>query len=227
MKEGTPVSRIGKINGLFLAAALTIGPAVFGQQEKPRVFIKGTGTVDVRTDGAAVGGGPWIAGASQTTVGSHNQTMELAKDFSKQCAGVIVTLNPTDADYAVELNHEAFHGLIFKNNQVMVTNRRGDLLTAQASHTVARSTNDSCAAILADWKANGRIEVPAPPPAQAPPAASAPEPAPQQQASAAPATPPPAAQPSMQVMDPQPVSLGEVSRRLKAQKENPPPPPQN
>jgi hypothetical protein len=223
------VNRNGRIKGLLLAGALTIGPAAFGQQEKPRVYIGGTGNVDVRTDGSVAAGNPSIAGASQSTESLHNQTMELAKDYSKQCPGVIVTLNATDADYTVEPNHEAFHGLIHKNNQVMVTNRRGDLLTSQASHTASHSTNDSCAAILADWKANGRIEAPASVSAQAPPAASAA--APQQQASAAPApapsTPPPAVQPSMQLMDPQPVSLGEVSRRLKAQKENPPPPPQN
>jgi hypothetical protein len=219
------VSRIGKINGLFLAAALTIGPAVFGQQEKPRVFVHGTGAVDIRTDSVAAGDNSLIAGASQTTESSHNQTMELARDFSKQCPGAIVTLNGTDADYSVEPGHDAVHGLIHKNNQVMVTNRRGDLLTSHANHAAALSTSDSCAAILADWKLNGRIEAPAPV-VQAP-ATAAPAPAPQQQASATPTTPPPAAQPSMQVMDPQPVSLGEVSRRLKAQKENPPRPPQN
>ena len=219
------MKRIGRIKSLLLAGALTIGPAAFGQQEKPRVYIGGTGNVDVRTDGGAAAGNPSIAGASQSTESSHNQTMELAKDFSKQCPAVIVTLNATDADYTVEPNHDALHGLIHKNNQVMVTNRRGDLLTSQASHTALQSTNDSCAAILTDWKTNRRIEASAPASAPAPPAASAA--APQQQASATTATPPPAVEPSMQVMDPKPVSLGEVSRRLKAQKENPPPPPQN
>jgi hypothetical protein len=202
-KEGTPVGCIGKINGLFLAAALLIGPAVFGQQEKPRVFIRGTGTVDIRTDSVSTGDNSSIAGASQTTESSHNQTLELAKDFSKQCPGAIVTLNATDADYTVEPSHDALHGLIHKNNQLMVANRRGDLLTSQANHAAALSTNDSCAAILADWRTNGKIGAPAPT-AKAPvnTAAAAPAPAPQQQASAAPATPPPSAQPSMQVMAP-------------------------
>lgn len=229
LREGTQVKRIGKIRSLLLAGVLTIGPAASGQQEKPRVYIGGTGNVDVRTDGTAAAENPSFAGVSQSTESLHNQTTTLAKDFSKQCPGVTVTLNASDADYAVEPNHVAFHGLIHKNNQAMVTNRRGDLLSSQASHTASLSSNDSCAAILADWKTNGRIEVPAPASASAPPAASAA--APQQQASATPAAPPSAppgaAQPSMQVMDPKPVSLGEVSRRLKAQKENPPPSPQN
>lgn len=218
------MNRVVKARILLLAGALTIGPGVFGQQEKPRVYISGTGNVDVRTDGGAVGGRSWLVGSSHSTVSSHNQTMELAKDFSKQCPGVIVTLNATDADYTVGLNHEAFHGLIFKNNQVMVTNRRGDLLMANATRTVSHSTDDSCAAILTDWKANGRIESAAPLP-------PAPAPAPQQQASATPATttsaPAPGVQPSMQVMDPQPESLGDAARRLKAQKQHSSPAPQN
>lgn len=227
------MNRIGKARLLLLAGALIIGPGVFGQQEKPRVYISGTGNVDVRTDGGAVGGSSWLVGSSHSTVSSHNQTMELAKDFSKQCPGVIVTLNATDADYTVGLNHEAFHGLIFKNNQVMVTNRRGDLLMANATRTVSHSTNDSCAAILADWKANGRIEAAAPnPPAPAPASQEqAPATVSQQQAPATAATttsaPAPGVDPTMQVMDPQPEPLGDVARRLKAQKEHASPAPQN
>jgi hypothetical protein len=218
------IASILRIKSVLLAGALTIGPAAFGQQERPRVYINGTGNVDVRTVGSAVGGRSWLFGSSHSTVGAHNQTMELAKDFSKQCPAVIVTLNATDADYTVGLNHEAFHGLIYKNNQVMVTNRRGDLLISNTTRAVSHSTNDSCAAILTDWKTNGRIESLAPI-APTPAAAS------QQQIPATPvaatSTPASAVQPSMQVVDPQPESLGDVARRLKAQKEHPSPTPQN
>lgn len=214
---------IVRIKSLLLAAALTMGPAAFAQQEKPRVYINGTGNTDVRTDASAVEGSTWVAGSSPLTEDVHNRAMELAKDFSKQCPGAIVTVNVTDADYTVGLNHEASHALIFKNNQVTVTNRRGDILTTNTSRAVSKSTNDSCAAILTDWKANGKIESPAPI-APAPAAAS------QQQATATPvsATPTPASasQYSIHVVDPQPESLGEVSRRLKAQKQQPSPAPQ-
>jgi hypothetical protein len=219
------MSRIVRVTGLLLAGALTIGPALFGQQEKPRVYINGTGNVDVRTDGSAAGGGSLLVGSSPSTVGAHNQAMELAKDFSKQCPGVIVTINATDADYMVGLNHEAFLGVIHKNNQVMVTNRRGEVLMPNTTRAVSHSTNDSCAAILADWKTNGRIEAPAP-------TTPAPTAATQQQASATPVTPTsapaPSVRPSMQIMDPKPEPLGDAARRLKAQqKDHPSPPPQN
>jgi hypothetical protein len=225
MQEGAAMNRVVKAGSLLLAGALGIGPAVFGQQEKPRVYISGTGNVDVRTDGSAAEGSSLIAGSTPSTVDAHNRAMELAKDFAKQCPGVIVTLNATDADYRVGLNHEAFHGLMFKNNRVMVANRRGDLLMANATRTVSHSTNDSCAAILADWKANGRIEAAAPIP-------PTPAPAPEQQAAATPAAttsaPSPGVQFPMQVMDPKPEPLGDAARRLKAQqKDHPSAPPQN
>jgi hypothetical protein len=217
------LNRIVRINSLLLAGALTFGPAAFAQQEKPRVYVNGTGNTDVRMDASAAGGSTWVAGSSPLTEAAHNQAMELAKDFSKQCPTLIVTVNVTDADYTVGLNREASHALIFKNNQVTVTNRRGDILASNTSRAASHSTNDSCAAILADWKANGRIETPAPI-TPAPAAAS------QQQVTATPvsatSTPASASQYSIHVVDPQPESLGEVSRRLKAQKQQPSPAPQ-
>jgi hypothetical protein len=218
------MNRIVRVRSLLLAGALTIGTAAYGQQEKPRVYINGTGSADVQTDVSAAEGRSLMAGASQSTASAHNQAMELAKDFSKQCPGVIVTLNAADADYAVGLNHEASHALIFKNNQVMVTNRRGDLLASGTTRAVSHSTNDSCTSILSDWKTNGRIELPAP---AAPALAAASQPqvsAPQVTATS---TPAPAIDPTMHVVDPQPESLGDAARRLKAQKQHPSTAPQN
>jgi hypothetical protein len=203
---------------LILAGALAVGPAALGQQAKPRVYINGTGNVDVQTNAGVVGGSGWAVGSSHSTVGAHNQTMELAKDFPKQCPDVTVTLNGADADYTVGMNHEAFHGLIHKNNQIMVANRRGDLVFSNTTRAVSHSVNDSCAAILTDWKANGRIEMPtAPAPVSAPPAPPAAASAQPQAAATQPATvPPPAA---MQVIPGEPAeSLDEVARRMKAKR---------
>ncbi len=192
---------------------MAIVPAALGQQAKPRVYIEGTGNLDVRTDAGAVGGSRWALGSAHSTVGAHNQTMELAKDFPKQCPNVTVTLNGSDADYSVGMNHEAFHGLIYKNNQIMVANRRGDLVFSNTTRAVSHSVNDSCSAILADWKANGRIEMPAAPaPLAAPPAS-----APPQAVAVQPTTVP--APPAMQVIPvEQTESLGEVAKRKKAKK---------
>jgi len=210
------------ILGLLLAAgesqAQTQPPTP--PPDKPRVFVTGAGNVDVRTNGEAhrnwYGG---VSGSSHSTVGKHDQTMELANDFPKQCPGVIVTLNNSDADYTVSLNHEAFHGVIFKNNQIMITNRRGDLVMSNKTRAVSHSVNDSCSAILADWKANGRLPVPALAPEPAPASqVSAASPLTTQAATSRPQTTQPDAAPAAATMTPPPESLGEIARRNKQHK---------
>jgi hypothetical protein len=139
-------------------ASLSDAPVLLGQQPKPRVYISGTGDTDVRTKARAIGGENWASGTAHSTIGAHDQTMELAKDFGKQCPDVTVTLNGSDADYTVGMNHEAFHGVLHKNNQVMVANRRGDLVFSNETRSVSHSVNDACAAILSDWKAANPVK---------------------------------------------------------------------
>jgi hypothetical protein len=207
--------------GVLALALAATASATIAQQNKPRVFINGSGSTDVRTNGSAVGGRFWAYGSSRSTISAHDQTMELAKDFTKQCPDVTVTLNATAADYTVGMNHEAFHGVVHKNDQVMVTNRVGDLVFSNATRAVSHSVNDSCSAIAADWKSHGPIEVPLSVAAE--PASSSdtkaqvaqsPKVAPQTTDSS-----PSAAQPSMQVASENAESLGEIARRNRARKE--------
>ena len=214
------MTSLARIVGLLLAVLIAAAP-VLAQQGKPRVYIEGTGNVDVRTEAGVVGGSGWALGSAHATVGAHNQTMELAKDFSKECPDVTVTLNSTDADYKVAMNHEAFHGLIHKNNQIMVANRRGDLVFSNTSRAVSHSVNDSCVAILSDWKANGRIEMPASTaPVQPSVAGTQSNVATTTTATSAEAKAQPSAvtQPELQVMSVQTESVAEAARRNKAEK---------
>ncbi len=117
--------------------------------EIPYVFIQGTG--NTTTQGTAVGGNHWLYGTATTD--QRDQTIELAQDFSTECRGVKLTLNQQDADYAVSLNHQAFHGLVHKNDQIMVTNRSAEVLTAVSTHSVTGAVKDACNVILADFAA--------------------------------------------------------------------------
>ncbi len=118
--------------------------------EVPYVFIQGTGNTTTR--GMAVGGNHWVAGAATTD--QRDQTIELAQDFSTECHGVKLTLNQQDADYVVNLNHQAFHGVVHKNDQIMVTNRNAEVLTAVSTHSVSGAVKDACGTILADFAAS-------------------------------------------------------------------------
>ncbi len=162
-------------------------------QDKPRVFISGKGTTNVATN-ASAGGNRWFAsGRANSTVGAHDESMEITKDLQQSCPGVIVTLNQAAADYTVQLDRESKQnrGLLRTNSQLQVSNRIGDVLGSKATRTVNNASKDACSLILADWAQHNRIEVPVPPkttilipaPAQAvEQAAPAPTPAPVQAA---------------------------------------------
>jgi hypothetical protein len=141
-------------------------------QDKPRVFVQGKGSQDVTSSGAASGGHHWGAWGSNSTIDSHDESMEVSKDLQKECSGVTVTLNQSAADYTVMLNRESKHnrGLLRTNSQLQVANRLGDVLGTNATRTVGNASKDACQMILADWSQHGRLaapDVPAPAPAPA------------------------------------------------------------
>jgi hypothetical protein len=147
------MTRLG-ILALMCAVAICAGA-----QEKPRVFVQGKGSQDVNTDGGAGGSRHWAAWSSRSTIDSHDESIEITKDLQKDCTGIVVTLNQSNADYTVLLNRESKknRGLLRSNSQVEVANRAGDILGTSATHTVANATKDACQLISTDWQAHGRM----------------------------------------------------------------------
>lgn len=92
----------------------------------------------------------------------HNQTMEMSKDFGRDCPSVVITVNQNSADYVVNLNHVE-SGLIYRDNQMQVSNHNGDVISEPSGRgeSIAAGVKRSCDAIMADWN-----HAPAPPPAQ-------------------------------------------------------------
>ncbi len=215
-------------------------------QDKPRVFVQGKGSQDVTTSGAATGGQHWGSWGSRSTVDSHDEGMEITKDLQKDCSGVTVTLNQSNADYTVMLNRESKHnrGLLRTNSQVQVANRLGDVLGTNATRTVGNASKDACQLIVADWSQHGRIAVPdsptpapaaapvepatAPPPVEAATVETASPVQPQSTTAAAPVMPATAAPPTegakfetVSAVQTQPTggeSLGEAAKRIKQHK---------
>jgi hypothetical protein len=128
-------------------------------QDKPRVFVAGTGTQNVATN-ASAGGNRWFrSGHSESTIDAHNESMEITKDLQKECPGVTVTLNQSSADYTLMLDRESKQkrGLLRTNNQIQVANRIGDVIDSHATRTVNNASRDACALILADWAQHGKL----------------------------------------------------------------------
>jgi len=131
-------------------------------QDKPRVFVQGKGSENVSSNGSGGGGRHWGAWGSKSTIDSHDESMEVTKDLQKNCSGVTVTINDSNADYIVMMNRESKQnrGLLRSNSQIQVANKAGDVLGAKATHTVGNAAKDACSLILADWQEHGRLNVP-------------------------------------------------------------------
>src|SRR3984893_16957959 len=127
-------------------------------QDKPRVFVQGKGSQDVTSSGAGGGERHWGSWGSSSTADSHDEGMEVTKNMQKNCSGVIVTLNQSNADYTVMLNRESKknRGLLRSNSQVEVANRAGDVLGTNATHTVGNAAKDAGQLIASDWQEHGR-----------------------------------------------------------------------
>lgn len=125
---------------------LTLIAAAFGQEasqslvssntslstnDKPRVYLS-----------ASSKGNQWNA--------ARDQSMEMSKDFEKDCSGVRVTVNQTAADYTVLLNHIE-HGFA-RDNQIQIANKDGDLISrTKEGGSIRGNIKKACEDILADW----------------------------------------------------------------------------
>jgi hypothetical protein len=152
---------------LICLTFLTVSSVVLCAQDKPRVFVQGKGSQDVTSSGSETGGRHWGAWGSSSTMDAHDEGMEVTKNLQKDCTGIIVTLNQSNADYTVMLNRESKknRGLLRSNSQVQVANHDGDILGTSATHTVGNASKDACQLIIADWQTHGRAPAAAAQPA--------------------------------------------------------------
>ena len=152
---------------------LTMAVSAYSQ-DKPRVFVQGKGSENVSSNGGAGGGHHWAAWGSKSTIDSHDQSMEVTKDLRKNCSGVMLTINESNADYMVMMNRESKQnrGLLRTNSQIQIANKVGDVTGTNATRTVGNAAKDACNMIMADWQAHGPMNVPTPAAAPAPQAAT-------------------------------------------------------
>src|ERR1019366_1648435 len=146
---------------LLVGHSLAQGP----QSQQPRVFLQATSHGNV-----------WAA--------RRDQSMEMAKDFQKNCPDVKVTILQTAADYTVILNHIEV-GAFGRDNQFQVANKEGDMLSGVRekggikSGSINGGVKAACNVILSDWQARQATPAPAAPtPEPAPAADSTPAPTP-------------------------------------------------
>jgi hypothetical protein len=138
----------GKMKKLSTLSITILGGVVslFGQQpfapqpnvatsapvrSEPRVFLQ-----------SASHGNRWAA--------RRDQSMEMSKDFEKNCPDVRVTINQQMADYTVLLNHIEVG--FARDNQFQIADKSGDLIShTKEGGSVNGGVKKACQAILTDW----------------------------------------------------------------------------
>jgi hypothetical protein len=159
---------MSRITLVCLVLSLLLGTAIRGQkQERPKVFIVGTGNLSIASGsvGAAglTGDSAIVGGSSgRSAVNHHDQTMEMATVMLDSCPGVEVTLDGKNrADYTVSLNREGqptVFGELGKS-QVMVLNARLTPIFVSKTQTVKNAVKQACNAVLSDWQAFGKLDL--------------------------------------------------------------------
>jgi hypothetical protein len=141
------------VNRSLVCLLLVVGVAA--AQDRPRVYLQ-----------AVSHGNTWNA--------RRDQSIEMAKDFEKNCPGAALTITPEKADYTVVLSHIEV-GLFARENQIEVANKNGDVLSAADKSGIKGGVKDACRLILADWQkdTDPRPVTPAAAPEAAPPDTSA------------------------------------------------------
>jgi len=215
---------------------------------KIRVFVDANSSTEFAAKGSAYRGlfGGVNTHVSGTQY-EHSQIPEVIKTLGDRCPSVTVTMNKDRAYFLLSIEHESAtqKGLARRRNHVTVVNREGDVVFSKNDRELGNAIKDACASmsltpeqisaydaaiatattqpavIHAPVQAPSQALAEMPAPVQAPSQALAEMPAPVQAPNQALAeTPAPAQAPSQARADmtPKEESLGDVARRLRAQK---------
>jgi len=104
---------------------------------------------------APTGGKPRIyfqsKSSGNTWNASRDQSMEMGKDFDKDCPDAQITLVQQAADYTIVLSHIEL-GLMLRDNQVQIADKNGDLISKTKEGSSIRATmKKACEVIMEDW----------------------------------------------------------------------------
>jgi hypothetical protein len=112
------------------ATAVSATPVPGHPENRPRVFLEARSHSDL-----------WN--------GNRNQSMEMSKDFGRDCPNIQISVNRTLADYTVSLNHIE-HGLM-RDNQIQIADKDGDLHGSKQGGSIKGDMKTACDLILTDW----------------------------------------------------------------------------
>ncbi len=219
MKRITAVT----VLGLALASGAFPQTKPAPSNSKIRVFVDASSSTEFAAKGSAYRG---LFGGVNTHVSGtqyeHSQIPEVIKTLRERCPSVTVTMNKDRAYFLLSIEHEsaAQKGLARRRNHVTVVNREGDVVFSKNDRELGNAVKDACSSMSLTPEQisayDAAIATAAAGAAKALQAETEREPATTQ----ATVTPAPVQAPSQAHADmtPKEESLGDVARRLRAQK---------
>jgi hypothetical protein len=80
----------------------------------------------------------------------RDQSMEMSRDFEKNCPAVRISINQSVSDYTVILNH--VEAGFSRDNQIQIADKNGDLISrTKEGGSISGDVKKACVSILADW----------------------------------------------------------------------------
>jgi hypothetical protein len=140
------------------ASAATTPPQTTSEPPAPAAAAQGPGTQPAQPGPLGTKPRVYLQSSSKGSQwnAARDQSMEMSKDFEKECPDVRVTINQNAADYIVVLNHIE-HGFA-RDNQFQVANREGDLISkTNEGGSIAGGVKKACKVILDDWAKNNAV----------------------------------------------------------------------
>lgn len=138
------------------AAMIKCSPAL-SPHEKPHVWIGANEEWIARSRSTTLAPTSSVASSSaRTTVQTHSEYTDVTRELSDKCQGVVITNNPSDADYAVTVErYNAGHLLTQRNTFSIFRGRDGDLLLSGKTTWLKNAAADICKTVMQDSAANG------------------------------------------------------------------------
>ena len=122
------------------------------RKERTRVFI-------TASQSWSVGGwSPWWGLAGGTGGGARPQTAEITKSFVKNCPEVIPTLDRTQAEFVLMVEHEGGKSVVRRDTKYAVFDAGGDHVASGSVRMVGTAVRKACEAITSAAKPSAQTD---------------------------------------------------------------------
>lgn len=141
----------------LLACAVGLSGAD-GAAEKPAPRDRARVYISASESWSAGGWNPWWGLAGGAGGGARPQTVEITKSLAKNCPEAVPTLDRSQADFVLMVEHEGGKGVLRKDTKFAVFDASGDHLASGSVRMVGTAVRKACQAIAKSAKPSAQAD---------------------------------------------------------------------